>query len=803
MGNPGKSSQMPAGTKWLILPILKALSNNMSSAVKTYVKTLPRHYRLLIFVDSRISEKALRNVLQANLLNWGGRYNPVIPVYDNTISPAWLEVIRHFDPDFIYHSKNVDPTVIQKLEFFHPTEYIEMNDAATNISFPGVYINHLLHEEVYNNFYHQRLAILQHTGAFNMPLIARDFYRLNLGFMPLYAEDKKWLNRFMPVAVDEKNSADINQLIHDHKPYFKSLLSALHVDSVCLLPDDHYRAREFQWIVYEPANYFDDLIYFWNRQLFFEPSNKLWQVISTKAEITNLIADKWFAGLCSQLWHNHKINIVSRSLPVAEFSAIATSAHENCKHIQFPVMDIGIFPLEKFRAKRLESSFFTWTNNLVLDEKDFLRLPVLAFENGERIVNAEHCVDLVLERDTNDDQKEIQFPYHAVLHYLVYKGKSRINKRHRVTIFPERNKQGIEIEIPDDSSIILSVLQHRTQLRELIHLPVKYLAHSSDGQQLSAFFNLMDRNWHYVKEFIWNKFWLQVFRFDSELKDSAIKKGRGIFSQKDLENEVAGLFEKYRTDIDSNLRQDEGLVVDEELVNNLIERDKQEVFVYHINEDLEFLIKRGGLFLGMKVKCKRCGSNKWYSLTELRDRFNCKGCGSEIIPGIKSKIYYRLSDIIINNLLNDSTRESKAFHGNYVVMKTLLHLKAAADARESFAWCPQLEYMTNDDQSSDIDILAIQNGRLVIGEAKPKPSDFSRTVKDNIVWMANHLLPDKIILACNAGGKETTSRMEALAQEIHGRITQPHCEVITYVASPPWYQYTGVFYGLPNEREEA
>jgi hypothetical protein len=206
-------------------------------------------------------------------------------------------------------------------------------------------------------------------------------------------------------------------------------------------------------------------------------------------------------------------------------------------------------------------------------------------------------------------------------------------------------------------------------------------------------------------------------------------------------------------------------------------------------------VQRGGVFMGLKVSCDYCGSNRWYSLNDLRDKINCKGCNKEIMPNIDSKIYYSVSDIIINNLLNDRTKNGKEFDGNYIVAKTLHYLKYKfGDTGGSFLWCPPLDFMTKSGMSTDLDIVAVKDGKLIIGEAKSNASEFSNKVINNIVWLANNLLPDIIIVACNTGNLSPT------VEKIKKLITNSNCEIMSYVASKPWYHFSGIF-GFPHEED--
>jgi len=53
----------------------------------------PRHLRFIYFIDIKVDCQELRTIIFRNIYRWGGRYNPIIPVKDNIIEDAYLELI--------------------------------------------------------------------------------------------------------------------------------------------------------------------------------------------------------------------------------------------------------------------------------------------------------------------------------------------------------------------------------------------------------------------------------------------------------------------------------------------------------------------------------------------------------------------------------------------------------------------------------------------------------------------------------------------------------------------------------------
>jgi hypothetical protein len=769
----------------------------MKKSFKTYAKVLPRHHRLMFFVDSSISETALRSMMEANMHIWGGRYNPIVPVHNSTISNEWLELIQHFDPDFIYYSKSLDLQYLESLGLFHPKEYIELREDH-RYYFPGVNIHCLLHEHVHNFFLTNHSTLLQYDGDWNMEVKAKPFYQLNFGFCQFYEGEKKWTSRLDAISINKDNATQINQLICTQRPYFKSLLSSLHVNSVYINRIKSWNDSRFEWIIYDKENYLNDLLYYWNRQLYFEPRNILTQVISTLEETEELLKDQWFGSLLKSFSIDSQVSIVSYSVNETIIENLRKEMQEGCKSARIERKELRPFPFKSNDIQYVDSKHFKLANNLILGKTDFLKLPDVTFESGNSIDDGPYAIDILLQRETDDEHTEIKFPYEAELHFISCKEASRVNRDHRITVFTNKQKPGFDISIPSDIELLKSVLMFRNHHGNLLTLPIDHILPSSAGQKLSAFFKIFRNDWNTIKQFLEEKFWLQLFRYESQLDESGILTGRGVFSYQDIEKELNGLYDKYLADVSINMREIPEQAIDQDFILQYVERCKKEAFAYYIHDEINFLIDNGGLFVGMKVKCHQCGSNKWYSLTELRDKLPCKGCNSEIIPNLESKVYFKLSDTIINNLLSDQTKNHKKYDGNYVVMKTLIYLKNdSSETGSSFHWAPCMDFQGKNAKSpitSDVDIIAIQNGKLVIGEAKYNATEFSSKVKDSLIWMANELLPDKLIVSCAEGS------LDEVVEYINRGLTNKRCQVISYKIFPAWYHFPGIFgMGIPKE----
>lgn len=539
--------------------------------LKTYASVLPRHQRLLFFVDGNISETALRNIMEANLLLWGGRYNPIIPVHNNIIGDEWQEMIQYFDPDIIYYSQTIDLQCLESLALFQPKEYIEFKDQQ-HYYFPGVGSYCLLHDHTYDLTDHTTL--LRYDGAHDMQVRAKSFYELNFGFRPLYVEENKWVRELGSIKINKDNTNQINQLICTQRPYFTSLLSALHVHSVYLIGNESWKGKRFEWIIYEAGHYIDDLLYYWNRQLYIEPLNMMTQVVSTKEEIETLLTDDWFGPLLHHLSIDNQVCLVSQSINEITLQSIRSKMQERSKLARIEAESLLPFPFKVAGVRPVRSNQIKAVKNLVLGKSDFLKLTPVTFENGHSIDNGPYAADIILESETNDEPQEIKFPYGTELHFIVCKEPSRVNKQHRATVFITRDNPGFDISVPSDLNLIRTVLMYRRQHKNLLRLPISDLGLSPAGKKLSAFLKIFRDDWQLLRQFLEEAFWLQLFRYESNLKDSGISAGRGVFSYQDLQKEIKGLYEKLLPEVLTKLKEKRDLDSDQAAVQQYLEQCK-------------------------------------------------------------------------------------------------------------------------------------------------------------------------------------------------------------------------------------
>jgi hypothetical protein len=160
---------------------------------------------------------------------------------------------------------------------------------------------------------------------------------------------------------------------------------------------------------------------------------------------------------------------------------------------------------------------------------------------------------------------------------------------------------------------------------------------------------------------------------------------------------------------------------------------------------IDRLLALNALRQGFLLYCARCRAYDFYRIDQVSATFECHACGhaSSLTrgqwydPDPEPHWYYALDQVV---------RDLLVTHGD-------VPLLAVADlSREasSLLWCPELE-ITDDTGSVEIDICAVVDGRIVIGEAKSnntlRGDRGTEDVAKGLAHAAQLLSADEIVLA--------------------------------------------------------
>ncbi|MES2275453.1 MAG: hypothetical protein V4592_05495 [Bacteroidota bacterium] len=782
----------------------------MDTTGKTYCNTHYRHLRLLFFVHAGVEPNFLIDLFTDNYQLWGGRYNPVIPVYNDTISPLFRQDLDAFDPDIVFYTVAVG---VERAKRFcrniHPREFIQLPyDGHYNL--PGVYAHHLLPE---GQRQYLRLlkpfSLVYFNNHENGPV--NSFYNLSFGIGNRYVEDIALAQGYRAHELDVNDLAGTNQYLARERPFYNVLLSELQVEIKLLSPTNPFEMHRSELVIYDEQNAFEDLVYFWNRQLYQRPETRIRQIIASSAQIALLLAADGFGPLLQSIASDGPVFLTSLSLSTEQLEEQMASLRATCPGVGFRIIDDTTFPRTQQAESYPYQRAIAREKQVLLGKKDYLRLPAPVWKPEAPPVRGTYVYDLEFYKEGEHTVNWLKLPYGTITNFLLANHSSRVNKDHHVSYYLNTETPGLDINVPTAAEIFQTRLRTRMVDGEIVHTSVEYLQPSDAGLKLSAFVNLFDQRLSAASEFINEKFWIDLVlgestgnikksfefhrtmetpdgpvdeRFHEKVPKSNIFNFDGIFSYEDLRAERKLIYLENREGIRAWL-QEHGQQTDDDELLRFINQSQTEDFSMHIDPDLQYLVDRDALFIGMKVKCRNCGTNAWYPLAELKNKFPCKGCLQTVIPVIQSHLYYRFNDAVYNNISSDPVKRAKSYHGNYIVLRTLSALSRGGAGFQSFHWSTSMDVGIRSGQSvtpTDIDLLMLQNGLLILGEAKANATLFTRDQLTKLKLMAETFRPDKVILAYMEGNLPA-ERITALTAELK----EMKCELIIHQVSPPQY----------------
>lgn len=721
------------------------------------ITSRPRHLRYVYFIDVKYPYEKLFNLVCENQKLWGGRYNPIIPVNENTISENYISLLKNYDPDYVFYSENIDPEIIRRLRVFNPCGYYNLDEHPRKENISGVDSIYLLSK------FDTNLKVILPHGLWETKSPLLDFYKLNFGIeSDTFVSENEISKKHQRIDLDKVTFASLTQILHQEKPIIKSGLSRMNLNTIILRNLQHAQYGEFEIVIDKDKSSISNLIYYWNR-LLFEGRNIIYLTIE---ELEILRNDKYFGGILYDLSNDQAIKVVSLNLSKDEMQEIITEKlNPIAFNRRFQYKTIENFPFDILDANGLFER--DYSENLLaqtlITEKGLFHLPKLSFTNEVGFHPQKWAVDVEIKKfGENNYQNEIKFPYTTETWQIIKDVEGRINRKRNISIIIHNQKNtsnNLEMVIPE----------FRNLLRQLISCPkihgqsvnTKYIDISPhDGSnRLSAFLKTFDFSFFTIDDFFTDQFWV------------------GLFEELITNDRVAGdsiYFEEIKSKAIQVLEQ-KGIL----LGNKGETYQNEENLELGLKETLDELCSYRVFLKGLKLKCPKCSSEFWYPIKEVSETINCKGCLESFKLPIEPKFAYKLNDLIKNNIFQSKTSRD----GNLTVIRTLARIQDGS--RQSFEYSPQLNlYDSHESRKpcSEVDIVCLSDGKFIIGEAKHNSLAFSENSNkalQSLVELAKEIYPDKIVLSCYEDHKGKLEKAKKGLQHIFNKWEyEPEIETI-------------------------
>lgn len=694
-------------------------------ANKYQISLQPRHLRHMYFVDEKYDYEKLLNLIHTNQSIWGGRYNPIVPVRKNKVSTEYQQLIKHYDPDYIFYSKEVDPKTIRELRLFNPAGYYCLDDKPRKEEISGVSSFYFI------SAFDPNTKMILPGELWRSKSSLLSFYKTNFGLNKnRYHFEFELAKPYPQTIIDAKNISELNQIIHHEKPINQASLSKRNLNTriVRNLKEASYDSVEI--VISKDKTSIQDLLYFWNRHLY-ECSNILY---ATLDEIEELCTDKFFGGVLYDQSTNNTIAIVSFSLTEGEIkSLIETKFKPIAFNTGFIHKPIESFPFEVLDANGLfqrnyEESISTQT---MVSEEGLLQLPKLSFTDEVGFFPQRWALDVMKKKGSTNHLTHKQFPLTTQTQYIIKGVGGRINLRRNISVFihnQQNTESTLEIVVPQFSDLIRQLIQSPVIHGETKDFKFLTVGPHDDSNRLAAFIKTFNGSFDTIDDFFTDKFWVDLIE---DLCTTKRAEGPTI------------TFKKLVSRCEEILHEN-GVTLGER-VKTFQNKENLEI---GLKMTLRELCNYKVFLKGFNIKCTNCSSHFWYPLTEIDHTVNCKGCVERFEFPVEPEFAYKLNDLIKNNIFQSPTQRD----GNLAVIRSLVSIRRRS--RSSFEYSPQLnlydDYHSNK-PCSEIDLLGTSDGKFIIGEVKHNSKGFSENKNKALVGLveiATEVYPDKIILAC-------------------------------------------------------
>ena len=679
------------------------------------------------------------------------------------IEDMYVAILKFHDPDYIYYTNDVDPEIIKKLKIFNSCGYFNIDEQPIKEDISGVHTFYLLSRFAPNQ------KVFVPGDDLKAQSILLDYYKINFGFEP----NANWMDNELTknrpyTIINADNFDNLNQFIHQEKPINKALLSRVKASTHMLRSSSFAKWSDFEIVVAKDKSSINDLIYFWNR-LLFECSNILYVTVD---ELNVLSQDRFFGSVLYDLNIESTIHVVSTTLTKEEVNEL---------------IELKLNPIafnRSFQYKELKESFFHFsdvqqvnkrehgeslTTQAIVSEKGLIQIPKLSFATKEGYYPMNWALDVEIRRFGDENLSILKFPFTTDTQHVIKGTKGRINTARNITLIINKQRDYVDtlkISIPSFDKLLHQLISFPVINGEMINTKYVDIRPHDASNKLTAFLKSFNFDFGTIDEIFSDKFWVDLFE---ELILSGKVVGDTISFERVLEKALF-TFEENRI----SLGEKGETYLNKENLELGLKKTLNELCGYRV------------FFKGFNIKCLKCSSEFWYSIKEVGEIVNCKGCLEDFELPIEPKFAYKLSDIIKNNIYQTKTSRD----GNFTVIRTLSGSYRVNG--KSFEYSPQLNLYDSSHASkpcSELDIIWLEYGLLVIGEAKHNGNAFfadsTKSLK-SLVEISKAIRPDKVVLSCyeDPKGKLENAR-KSLVHLFDGWEYQP--EIVTILLDKPDY----------------
>jgi hypothetical protein len=215
-----------------------------------------------------------------------------------------------------------------------------------------------------------------------------------------------------------------------------------------------------------------------------------------------------------------------------------------------------------------------------------------------------------------------------------------------------------------------------------------------------------------------------------------------------------------------------------------LDPEQQRFVTRDVTSDLSALTRDGVIFQGVALRCPNCMSSYWYSIEDIHRTIDCRGCHISFPLPADTPWSYQLNELI---------RAGVADQGLLPVLRTLARLFDGA--KDSFFFTPSVEFLSYTDEDKlkpeqELDIAWIKDGSFGIGEIKTTSKLFKQSDYEDLVRLASAVKPDIVLIATPEGSKsELLSGQKMIEEKLNKKTCVWAWGAEEFEHSPSWTRW--------------
>lgn len=761
-----------------------------------YVDKRPLRIAFLINPEKDVILQT-QKIIDFNQHLWGGRYNPIIFTDGKIIENDWWIFLIAFDPDIILSLLPLETDLVQKIDNFLSPISFRMPEQEI-LNYEDYFIKYDYHglsiEQSENNLkelYSSNLYLLNIDGLKDNAL--KQFININFSsFINTRAINEMDNNKKQIIKIDDRellNNAFSKIKLNDNFSF---------PIQFCSIPYN-LKGSKFkdtdQFFTVIVGDSPEDIVYNWNSVLLStkysnRSLNSIWlpKEIALSKELEdglyelfrNLANKQSISGVC-------RIKFVSFSIEEKELTEIANKLTKNS-------ISKIINAYEKIRLPQHNED-----NNLVSITKDMIpyqvtgdnvQLKISSPINDKGFMSGDSWIaDVYIqhhpERYPNFQRRTLwwRLPKHNKLAYRLFNGSSRICLNGFPSVLLAREAQNLKINLISDSEIfrILLTDENKPFLKadaryNLNQRRLSYILPSNTGKYMSGFINLFG-DLFIAKQYIEIRYWRHMFDILSnvnpkkddkkkeEIKNALSKKGINFLKSEEgitwltdyvlnRSKDIVNLNKEITWSIFKKEARKECSAFNLKVENKKLGY-KNKHFIENLKRTLSELIKQNILQIGLQPQCPSCGLSEWYHIDETKQDIICKGCRSGFNITPEEKWFYKLNSLV---------RFGYSQQGLTPVILTLGQLFEECNTSFIYETSQDVFKFGEKEHFTDLDIICIQDGKLIIGEIKQSIKGFKNKDFASMKKVAEIIKPNKIIFSsldesCNNNIKRKINKL--------------------------------------------